>query len=182
MEAQSSADHQCDMDDLRAVMRTALSTASDAEMISVLQVQREEMPEALKTLQRALEVEREKEGSEDEVSTLVGDEGKTDEGVQTADGLDTWKGKPGTTGFSNLKRRLSLTTQRRKSSKTTATMATMDRSSGWSGKTEKDTLDREFLESGIDALRRLSTGQDINLPSWTITRQVAVLFTFGSSV
>jgi abelson tyrosine-protein kinase 1 len=33
-----------------------------------------------------------------------------------------------------------------------------------------DTLDREFIESGIDALRRLSTGTDLGLPSWTITR------------
>lgn len=170
MEAQSSADHQRDMDDLRAVLRAALSTASDAEMISVLQVQREEMPEALKTLQRALEVEREREGSDDDVVTLVGDEGKADEGVQTADVLETLRGRSGTTGFSNLKRRLSLTNQRRKSTKSTTTMASIDRGSRWSGKSDKDTLDREFLESGIDALRRLSIGQDINLPSWTITR------------
>lgn len=33
-----------------------------------------------------------------------------------------------------------------------------------------DTLDREFIETGIDALRRLSTGTDLGLPSWTITR------------
>jgi abelson tyrosine-protein kinase 1 len=34
----------------------------------------------------------------------------------------------------------------------------------------KDTLDREFIETGIDALRRLSKGTDLGLPSWTITR------------
>lgn len=33
-----------------------------------------------------------------------------------------------------------------------------------------DTLDREFIETGIDALRRLSTGTELGLPSWTITR------------
>ena len=33
-----------------------------------------------------------------------------------------------------------------------------------------DTLDREFIETGIEALRRLSTGTDLGLPSWTITR------------
>jgi hypothetical protein len=38
----------------------------------------------------------------------------------------------------------------------------------------KDTLDREFMESGIDALRRMSAGAGgkgvEGLPSWTITR------------
>lgn len=34
----------------------------------------------------------------------------------------------------------------------------------------RDTLHREFLESGIDALRRLSRGAEVALPSWTITR------------
>jgi hypothetical protein len=33
-----------------------------------------------------------------------------------------------------------------------------------------DTLDREFIETGIDALRRMSTGTELGLPSWTITR------------
>ena len=41
-----------------------------------------------------------------------------------------------------------------------------DSSSSGSG----DTLDREFIETGIDALRRLSAGTDLGLPSWTITR------------
>jgi abelson tyrosine-protein kinase 1 len=34
----------------------------------------------------------------------------------------------------------------------------------------RDTLDREFIESGIDALRRVSNGPDTSLPSWTITK------------
>ena len=35
----------------------------------------------------------------------------------------------------------------------------------------RDTLDREFIETGIDALRRLSgAGAASALPSWTITR------------
>ena len=33
-----------------------------------------------------------------------------------------------------------------------------------------DKLDREFIETGINALRRLSKGTDLGLPSWTITR------------
>jgi hypothetical protein len=39
----------------------ALQTNNDVQMIEVLQVGREEIPEAIKTLQRALEREREKE-------------------------------------------------------------------------------------------------------------------------
>jgi len=42
-------------------MRTAPQTNNDVQMIEVLQVGREEMREAIKTLQRALEKEREKE-------------------------------------------------------------------------------------------------------------------------
>ncbi|KAJ7647040.1 hypothetical protein FB45DRAFT_1019313 [Roridomyces roridus] len=44
-----------DTADLRTLMREAVSQSSDAEMIRVLQVGRDEMPEALETLQRALE-------------------------------------------------------------------------------------------------------------------------------
>jgi hypothetical protein len=43
------------MADLRAFLRTALQASDDVEMIEVLQVGREETPEAIKTLQRALE-------------------------------------------------------------------------------------------------------------------------------
>jgi abelson tyrosine-protein kinase 1 len=39
-------------------MRAALQTNNDVQMIEVLQVGREEMPEAIKTLQRALEREK----------------------------------------------------------------------------------------------------------------------------
>jgi abelson tyrosine-protein kinase 1 len=42
-------------------MRAVLQTNNDVQIIEVLQVGREEMPEAIKTLQRALERERDKE-------------------------------------------------------------------------------------------------------------------------
>ena len=35
---------------------------------------------------------------------------------------------------------------------------------------EADQLHREFIESGIDSLRRISGGSDRSLPSWTITK------------
>ena len=34
----------------------------------------------------------------------------------------------------------------------------------------KDTLDGDFLESGIDALRRITRTSMLSLPSWTITK------------
>jgi hypothetical protein len=39
-------------------------------------------------------------------------------------------------------------------------------SDGW----PRDTLDRELIESGIDALRRISHRPDTSLPSWMITK------------
>ncbi|KAI0701586.1 hypothetical protein C8Q76DRAFT_697968 [Earliella scabrosa] len=101
---QNERDTVHDAADLRQLMRTALQANSDVEMIRVLQVGRDEMPEAIKTLQRALEKEVERE------RTLV----EQEEAVfSTAQG---------------------------------------------------------FIETGIDALRRLSGAGAAALPSWTITR------------
>lgn len=52
---QDTADTAQDMADLRGLMRAALETNSDVEMLGVLQIGRTEMPEAIRTLQRALE-------------------------------------------------------------------------------------------------------------------------------
>ena len=87
-------------------MRMALQANSDLEMMELLQVGCDEMPEAIKTLQRALEREVELGSASD----------------------------------------------------------------GSSSDAARDTLDREFIESGIDALRRMSHDAGIDLPSWTITR------------
>jgi abelson tyrosine-protein kinase 1/abelson tyrosine-protein kinase 2 len=107
-------------------MRTALAANDDAAMIEVLQIARSEMPEAIKTMQRALE--------------HVVDDGRieADESSFTL---------PSPSSPEDMR-------------------VSADSSSGGSG----DTLDREFIETGIDALRRLSTGADLGLPSWTITR------------
>jgi hypothetical protein len=61
---QNEIDQARDMFDLRGLMRTALQANSDLEMIEVLQVGQDEMPEAIKTLQRALEREMEKENAD----------------------------------------------------------------------------------------------------------------------
>ena len=48
--------------------------------------------------------------------------------------------------------------------------SSVDRGSTGANHNSGDTLDREFIETGIGALRRLSKGADLGLPSWTITR------------
>ncbi|KAF8999827.1 kinase-like domain-containing protein, partial [Cyathus striatus] len=106
---ENSQDNQRDVDDLRQLMRTALRTGSDAEMIS-LQIAREEMPEAIKSLQRALEI--------DAFTSSSIHSPRTKENEPAPDLL----------------------------------------------------LHREFIESGIDALRRMSKGLETELPSWTITK------------
>ena len=58
---ENERDAGLDFVDLCQLMRAALQTSNDVQMIEVLQVGREEMPEAIKTLRRALEREREKE-------------------------------------------------------------------------------------------------------------------------
>lgn len=196
--AQNAQDHVHDLADLRALMREAIATASDAEMIGVLQVKREEMPEALKTLQRALEKEQERErereaslgGHELELSTEEPVEAFSDSeaGLARRGSQTSALGLRGIPGFPGLKRRRTDASAKSKASQkggTTSTKAApaadegSARGSGWSGSSKstesgRDTLDREFIESGIDALRRvsMSRGQDINLPNWTITRFV----------
>jgi abelson tyrosine-protein kinase 1 len=117
-------------------------------LIEVLQVGRDEMPEAIKTLQRALEKE-----------VGVGVDGRKGSTVlaQTPvpDG-DVVNAEASRSSVAGLARANTIAS----------------RESGGSGAGVKDTLDREFIESGIDVLRRMSRGAEINLPSWTITRYV----------
>jgi hypothetical protein len=126
---QNSHDAASDLEDLRRSMRAAMQMGSDVAVVEMMQVPREEMPEAMKTLQRALErvVERQE---------LVG----------TAE---------------------EARAQEKESE--------LPLGSGSGGEwCTRDTLDREFIETGIEALRRLSEGLEaMPLPSWTITRRVS---------
>ena len=92
--SQLEEDSRSDVEDLRQMLKSVLLTGSDAELFNCLEIVREELPEALKTLQRTREATQ-KDG---------------------------------------------------------------------------DMLHQEFIESGIDALRRLSADVDTNLPNWTITK------------
>lgn len=131
--SQNAKDRALDFADLRQLMRTALATNDDVTMIEVLQIARSEMPEAIKTLQRALERVVEDGRIEADKSAIVP--------VQALQQRSFEGGQLPDSG-----------------------------SDGAESRHSTDTLDREFIESGIDALRRLSTGTDLGLPSWTITR------------
>lgn len=135
-------------------MRAALQTNNDASMIEVLQVGRNEMPEAIKTLQRALEREVEREWSGDSEPELPVVQS------QSVSAAPVWRPK-------GPSRSDTAVTASVTEADVSADSESSDRSSK---RRAADTLDREFLESGIDALRRLSQGTELVLPSWTITR------------
>jgi len=98
---QNDQDTKSDVEDLRRLIRAALESGSDAKLLSFLGIEKEEMSEAIKTLQRSL---KKRAATVEEVPT--------------------------------------------------------------------DTLHEEFLESGIEALRRMSSGNNFatSLPVWTITK------------
>ena len=198
-EKENARDAGLDLVDLRQLMRAALQTSNDVQMIEVLQVGREEMPEAIKTLQRALEREVEKEGisasGSSGSSRLVGGSVLTvSPGVVGASsgglankgaGKEVLDGRRASMpvvvggavhGLSGLERRKTVasTADSRESGTGTAESLDASRSGSGSGTGSegrvRDTLDREFIESGIDALRRVSNGPDMSLPSWTITK------------
>lgn len=160
---ENERDAGLDIADLRQLMRTALQTSNDVQMIEVLQVGRDEMPEAIKTLQRALEreVQRESASSGSSARGSVLNRGILVEQTEGRRASVPTAIRP-TSGLE--RRKTYASTQSRESE-------TVESGSGGSGDGRaRDTLDREFIESGIDALRRVSTGPDMSLPSWTITK------------
>lgn len=130
--SQNAKDRAYDMEDLHQLMRAALAANDDVAMIEVLQIARSEMPEAIKTLERALE-------------RLVED-GELD----------------------NEESSMALPSQHEEAGKAYGPIVDPGNSGASHG--SADTLDRDFIKSGIGALRRLSKGADLGLPSWTITR------------
>ena len=152
---QNDRDAVHDAVDLRQLMRSALQANNDLEMIRTLQVGRDEMPEAIKTLQRALEKEVERERQEDEAVLVPANVPAT----AAVDVPQIVHGDP-----EGLKRSSTVHSTGSQTSSSVASSAGTGRS-----RAPRDTLDREFIETGIDALRRLS-GAEVALPSWTITR------------
>ncbi|KAF8805001.1 hypothetical protein BYT27DRAFT_7193708 [Phlegmacium glaucopus] len=147
---QNSRDKENDTADLRQLMRAALQTTSDAQMLEVLQIGHQEMPDAIKTLQRALEHVTQWDN----------------------DGIEAPPGK--SVVLTKVVKKVSLKEGRGGAPKRSTTIISIDSlstsSTGHSSERRRDTLDREFIESGIDALRRMSRGLGTSLPSWTITK------------
>jgi hypothetical protein len=148
---QNSLDTAMDTANLRQLIRAALQTTSDVEMLEVFQIGHEAMPDAIKTLQRALEhiTERDDDGAEVPPG----------QGVVVAKVVKKVSQKR---AGGLLKRSRTIISIESSSSSTS--------SSGHSSEKKRDTLDREFIESGIDCLRRMSRGGVTSLPSWTITK------------
>ena len=138
-----------DTADLRQLMRAALQTTSDAHMLEVLGIGHQEMPDAIKTLQRALERVTEREAEGMEASPLVVAKQVSLKEAEEPDGS----------------RKRSRTVISIDSTSSIDSTRTQGHSSN-----RKDTLDREFIESGIDALRRMTRGAETSVPSWTITK------------
>ncbi|KAH9926665.1 uncharacterized protein BXZ73DRAFT_78744 [Epithele typhae] len=154
---QNERDSVYDTADLRQLMRTALQANNDLEMIRILQVGRDEMPEAIKTLQRALEAEVERENSVDgDIPVVVSTPSAAVAEVQTEIQVQAQQKTGGLTRSATVH-----------SDSSHATNSSHTKSSRGA---PRDTLDREFIETGIDALRRFSGHGEATLPSWTITR------------
>ena len=156
-QAQSSIDSAKDITEIRQLMRRVIQAGTDNEILEILQIRDDQMPEAIKSLQRVLEKVNAKHPSmEEEIPP------------------------PGVV-IGTVRRSVSVKADgpRRKSSgglKRSKTMVSIEssisssNSSGGSGSKNRDTLNQEFIETGISALMRLSKGRDVNLPSWTITK------------
>ena len=154
--AQNNIDAVRDTSELRQLLRTALATQTDKDMLDVLGIARQEMPDAIKALQREHErvVER---NSEHLASSTHSD---ILSGTIRRRTLSVQEGGPGGQGTVTLQR-----------SQTTVSIDSSS-SSGLSGSSifgRRDTLDQEFLELGIDCLTRM-TGAQATVPNWTITK------------
>ncbi|KAK2463882.1 hypothetical protein APHAL10511_004054 [Amanita phalloides] len=168
---QNTTDAEKDLTDLRRLLSAAILTSKDAQMLEVLQVGRDEMPEAMKTLQRALEkiIERETSNGRQIEEPVVTKE--VDANVETADRNPRQSFMARRMTLKSFNGRRSSMIKRSKtegSSDSNGTNGTSNQSTV-TGRT-RDTLDREFIESGLDALRRMSQSGEYTLPSWTITR------------
>ncbi|KAJ3527530.1 hypothetical protein NMY22_g9750 [Coprinellus aureogranulatus] len=166
---QNSLDSTRDFTDIRQLMRRAIQAKSDAEMLEILQVKDDQMPEAIKTLQRALERVAEKQ--QGPVDDTVLPPGVVVGKVQRSVSI---KEKGGKKGKVLQRSRTMISIESSSSSSSTSGSGSAGTGSGGSGgsgsKKNRDTLDYEFIETGISALMRMSRGQDTNLPSWTITK------------
>lgn len=157
---------------LRRLLTSALAANDDLEMIKILQVNSEEIPEAMKALQRALEVEVDKEY--EDLSVI--EEASVDSTQGILEGVrGMGKGKGRVSRQNTFDSSHSRASTGSKGTAPHSRTSTVSKASTMLSRASKDTLDREFLESGIETLRRMSmsAGQPasaLSLPPWTITR------------
>lgn len=153
--AQNNIDAVRDTNELRQLLRSALATQTDKDMLDVLGIARKEMPDAIKALQREHERVVERNGENLASST----QSDILSGTIRRRTMSVQEERPGRQG--------SVTLQR---SQTTVSIDSSS-SSGLSGSSfgRRDTLDQEFLEMGIDCLTRM-TGAQATVPNWTITK------------
>ena len=147
--AQNSLDTALDASDLRQRMRAGLQAASDAEMLEILQVKRKEMPDAIKSLQRALDSLSDQEDQPIGKGVVLG---KIVRRVSTKNSEGKTVPKRSTTIIS------------------IESESSSSESGASSEQWKRDTLEAEFLEGGIDALWRMSRGVVTTVPNWTITK------------
>ncbi|TFY54870.1 hypothetical protein EVG20_g9534 [Dentipellis fragilis] len=130
---QNEQDRIQDLTHLRQLLRAAVQTNDDLSMVEILQIGRDEMPEAMNALERTLQGFISSSAEDDHVSR---DERRRD----------------------RLLARIGL---RRETERNTS-----------SPMPAAEDIDREFMQSGVETLRRLTLqqGEAPELPSWTITR------------
>lgn len=163
-EAQNSLDTVHDLSDLRQIMRAALQTGSDVEMLEVLQIKRQEMPDAIKALQRELERLAELDGGTDQPIGKGVVISKVVKRVSLEETASQGRPKRSTTI-------LSIESVSSSSENTSESSSKAKR---------RDTLDQEFIENGIDALWRMSRGFE-RVPNWTITQLILFILIFLAS-
>ncbi|KAH6893995.1 TKL/TKL-ccin protein kinase [Coprinopsis sp. MPI-PUGE-AT-0042] len=157
-QSQNSLDFANDVTALRQLMHQAIQASSDAEVVEMLQVNRHQMPDAIKSLQRALDHSGGTERRQSQIDSIP-------PGVVVGKVKRRFSLKRGTSdnGIQRSKTVVSI--------ESTSSSNTESRGSGKSSsRRTRDTLEQEFIESGISALVRMSQGQNTNLPSWTITK------------
>ncbi|KAA1466868.1 hypothetical protein DENSPDRAFT_831772 [Dentipellis sp. KUC8613] len=148
LKEQANQDRKQDEDRLRRLMREAVQANDDLAMLDLLQISRDEMPEAMRVLQRKLDQDNEQPAGKEKL-TVPGDPGS---------------GSPSSPSRSRP--------QNASTSKPLPNPPGDGQKDKGKWPSPDDTLDRQFMQTGVEALRRLSAkaGADVDLPSWTITR------------
>lgn len=170
IEWQNTRDSIHDTADLRQLLREAISTHEDQQIMRLMQVRPEEAPEALKALRRALEEEQVREERDRFDSAPEGVLGLSVQDASVGSVQGILDGVLGDNGKSSGG--VSIPVKKPTSDSVQSTTAS-DRSH--SSTASHDTLHREFMETGIESLVRLSLASGkpvtaLSLPSWTITR------------